>query len=247
MPEEDHLISCFLESLRDKNLHMHLFGQKNVKVNECFDNALLYEDNCTWGGTNMREDSTEGSSHTSKHVNSKDIANIVLQRMRQEGRENFVPRGAHYPQAYICGIHFGNHPTGACQREANALVSGLFWCNICKKYCTHTTKTFYHQIQGPNQQYQQARFDQRGYQNQGYQNQGNPFVGGNVGNTEKPMPILGTQPSLPGAIAVRYVDVASDEGTNPHQDLVPVGMNYEEEYPYSDYPAEPIMDDYQQK
>ena len=33
---------------------------------------------------------------------------------------------------------------------------------------------------------------------------------------------------------------------NPPQDLVPVGMYYEEEYPYSDYPAEPVMDDYQQ-
>ena len=49
MPEKDHLISCFLESLRDKNLHMQLFGQKHMKLNECFDDALLYEDNCTWG------------------------------------------------------------------------------------------------------------------------------------------------------------------------------------------------------
>ena len=74
MPEEDRLISCFLESLRDRNLHMQLFGQKHVKLNECFDDALLYEDNCTWGGTNMGEDSTEGSSHTSRHVNSEAIA-----------------------------------------------------------------------------------------------------------------------------------------------------------------------------
>ena len=163
--------------------------------------------------------------------------------MRQEGRGNYVPRGAGYPQAYICGIFLGNHPTSACQRENNALASKLVWCDICKKYCTHTIKTCYHQTQGPNQQYQQARYDQRGYQNQGYQNQGNPLKGGNVANTKKPVPILGTQPPLPGVVAVRYVDVASNEGANPHQDLVPIGMYYEEVYPYNAYPTMLVIDD----
>ena len=63
---------------------------------------------------------------------------------------------------------------------------------------------------------------------------------------EKVVPVLGTQPPVPGAVVVQYVDVASDEGVNPPQDLVPVGMYYEEEYPYSDYLAKPVMDDYQQ-
>ena len=76
---------------------MQLFGQKHVKLNKCFDDALLYEDNCTWGGSNGREDSTKGSSHTSKHVNSKAIADIVLRRIRQEGRGIYMPRGAGYP------------------------------------------------------------------------------------------------------------------------------------------------------
>ena len=62
---------------------------------------------------------------------------------------------------------------------------------------------------------------------------------------DKAAPVLGTQPPLPGAVPVRYVDVALDEGVNPHQDLVPVGMYYEEKYPFSDYPAEPA-DDFQQ-
>ena len=58
------------------------------------------------------------------------------------------------------------------------------------------------------------------------------------------MPVLGTQPPLPGAIAVRYVDVASNKDANTHQDLVPViRMYYEEEYPYNDYPAKPMMDE----
>ena len=83
MPAEECLVSCFLESLRDRNLHMQLFGQKHVKLSECFDDALLYEDNCTWRGANVvQEDTIEGSSHTSKHVNSEAIADIVLQRMR---------------------------------------------------------------------------------------------------------------------------------------------------------------------
>ena len=58
------------------------------------------------------------------------------------------------------------------------------------------------------------------------------------------MPILGTQSPLPVAVAVRYMDVISNEGANTHQDLVPVGMYYEEEYPYNDYPTEPVMDEY---
>ena len=59
--------------------------------------------------------------------------------------------------------------------------------------------------------------------------------------------MLGTQPPLPGAVAVSYVDVASDEGVNTHQDLVPVGMYYKEEYPFSDYPTEPVVaDEFQQ-
>ena len=98
MPKEDCLISCFLESLRDRNLHMQIFGQKHVKLSECLDDALLYKDDCTWGGTNVQEDATEGSSHSSsRHVNSKAIADIVLQQMRQEGRGHYMPRGAGYP------------------------------------------------------------------------------------------------------------------------------------------------------
>ena len=73
MPKEHCLISFFLESLRDRNLHMQLFGQKHMKLNKCFDDALLYKDNCTWGGANVQEDTMEGSSHTSKHVNSEAI------------------------------------------------------------------------------------------------------------------------------------------------------------------------------
>ena len=50
MPAKDRLILCFLESLRDINLHVQLFGQKHVNLSKCFDDALLYKDNCTWGG-----------------------------------------------------------------------------------------------------------------------------------------------------------------------------------------------------
>ena len=96
MPAEDRLISCFLESLRDRNLHLQLFGQKHTKLKECFVDALLYEDNCTMGGTNVHEDN-ERSSHTSQHLNSEAIADIVLRKMRQEGRAHIVPRGAPYP------------------------------------------------------------------------------------------------------------------------------------------------------
>ncbi|MCO5581467.1 hypothetical protein L7F22_035352 [Adiantum nelumboides] len=85
------------------------------------------------------------------------------------------------------------------------------------------------------QQQQQAEL-------RGYQNWGNPSVGGNL---ERSVPVLGMQPPLPGAAAVRYVDVASSEATNS-QDLVPVEMYYEEEYNFNDYYSDPIYDDHQQ-
>ena len=113
MPEEDCLISCFLESLRDRSLHVvQLSSQNHVKLNKCFDEALLYEDNYTWGGAIVQEDSADGSSHTSRYVNSEAIVDIVLQIMRQEGKGNYVPRGAGYPQAYICGTN-GSMPKGS--------------------------------------------------------------------------------------------------------------------------------------
>ena len=70
------------------------------------------------------------------------------------------------------------------------------------------------------------------------------MVGGNVANIKKLVPILCTQPPLPRAIAVRYVDVASNKDANTHQGLKPVGIYCEEEYPYSDYLVDPVMDDY---
>ena len=60
------------------------------------------------------------------------------------------------------------------------------------------------------------------------------------------MPLLGTLPPLHGAMEVRYVDIASNKGANTHQDLVPIEVYYEEEYPYNDYPTEPMRDEYQQ-
>ena len=95
--------------------------------------------------------------------------------MRQEGRGHYMPRGASYPQAYMCGIFSRNHPMDACQREGNALASGLVWCKHSKRYGKHKTGNCYYQTRGPNQQHQQARVEQRGYPNQG-----NALVGGNV-------------------------------------------------------------------
>ena len=56
------------------------------------------------------------------------------------------------------------------------------------------------------------------------------------------MPVLGTQPPLPGAAAVRYVDVATND-LSQHQDLVPVGSYYEEEYDYHGHYSDEVYDD----
>ena len=118
MPAEDRLISCFLESLRDRNLHMQLFGKRHMTLDDCFDDALLYEDNYNLGGAVARDTGSDSSSHTSRHINSEAIADLVLKKMRQEQR---YPSNRGYPRTYVSGVCSGNHPTGSCQREGNAL------------------------------------------------------------------------------------------------------------------------------
>ena len=231
MPAEDRLISCFLESLRDKNLHMQLFGKRHTILDDCFDDALLYEDNCNLGGADTRDIGSDSSSHTSRHINSEAIADLVIKKMEQKQRHP-LNRGG-YPRAYVCGICSGNHPTGSCQREGNALASGLVWCDVCRKYGTHTTENCYYRARAANLQ-SQPRNEQRDFHNRE-----NPRVGGTA---DRPVPVLGTQPPLPGAAAVRYVDVATND-LSQHQDLVPVGSYYEEEYDHRVHYSDEFYDD----
>ena len=135
--------------------------------------------------------------------------------MRQEQR--YPSNRGGYPRAYVCGICSGNHPTTSCQQEGNAITSGLVWCEVCRKYDTHTTENCYYRTRAANIQ-SQPRNDQRDFHKRE-----NPRVGGTA---ERHVPILGTQPPLPGAAAVRYVDVATSD-LSQHQDLVPVGSYYE--------------------
>ena len=163
------MISCFLESLRDRNLHMQLFGKRHMTLEDCFDDALLYEDNCNLGGADTRDIGSDSSIHTSRHVNSEAIADLVLKKMRQEQRYP-LNRGG-YRRAYVCGICSGNHPTRLCQREGNARASGLVWCDGCKKYGTHTTKNCYYRARVANMQSQPRN-------ERDFQNRENPRVGG---------------------------------------------------------------------
>ena len=80
----------------------------------------------------------------------------------------------------------------------------------------------------------QPRNDQRDFHNRE-----NPRVGGTA---DRPVLVLGTQPPLPGAAAVRYVDVATSD-LSQHQDLVPVGSYYEEEYDYQNHYSDEVYDD----
>ena len=232
MPAEDRLISCFLESLRDRNLHMQLFGKRHIGLDECFDDALLFEDNCNLGGADTKDLGSDSSSHTSRHVNSEAIADLVLKKMRQEQR--YPQNRGGYPRAYVCGICTGNHPTGSCQREGNAIASGLIWCDDCRKYGTHTTDNCYYRKRAANAQLQ-PRNDQRDFHHRE-----NPRVGGTANGPV--LPVLGTQPPLPGAAAVRYVDVATQEYSQ-NQDLVPVGSYYEDEYDYTDHYSQATHED----
>ena len=149
------------------------------------------------------------------------IAEMVIRRMNQvfrppQHRPMEQPR---VPRPERCGICGGNHSTSQCPQksESQPLPAPRTnkWCDFEQKWTNHDTNECYHRMrylreQGMNQnlggmpQYQRP---------------------GNHPSAERAQPVLGNQPPLPGAAAVRLVQPEEPvyEGA-----LVPVTNYYDE-------------------
>ena len=59
-PSQKRLISIFLESLRNKTLHAHLYVKKHKKLNECCIDAMHFEDNMDFSNDSSQEGEPSG-------------------------------------------------------------------------------------------------------------------------------------------------------------------------------------------
>ena len=87
-PSQGRLVSIFLEGLRNKKLHAHLYAKKHTQFNECCFDAMDYDDNFDISSNSSpkvgesREKSTlESSAITSTELIAEQIADTVLKRI----------------------------------------------------------------------------------------------------------------------------------------------------------------------
>ena len=89
-PSQGRLISLFLEGLRDKVLHAHLYAQRHKTFQECCIDAMDYDDNFevsktpSKGTTHKSQDSRSAGSMAitqEKFPTKEEIADLVLQRL----------------------------------------------------------------------------------------------------------------------------------------------------------------------
>ena len=203
-PSQEHLISCFLEGLRDRQLYMHLFAKGHRDFDECCYDAQKFDDNCDFMTVNANQGSSK-SGETNRNADPQAIADIVLRKLRQDSRTNQAYKSHQQAQlrAYNCGTCGGDHPTERCR-----VTNPLKWCDYCRKMTNHESSECYYRP-GFN----------RGGNNAPTQN---PVQKGNT--NERARPVLGTQPTPPGTTAFRYVE---DQGSS--LEIVPTTPYYVEE------------------
>ena len=98
-PSQARLISVFLEGLKNKTLHAHLYAQKHSTFNECCLDAMDYDDNFDIGSvsshSSARDDrqSREKSTTTneSRDTNPERLVEMVLKRLGQTYRPPYRP------------------------------------------------------------------------------------------------------------------------------------------------------------
>ena len=71
-PGQKRLISIFLEGLRNKTLHAHLYAKKHTSFNECFLDAMDYDDNI-----DISSVSIHGDRKSEMRIPAKDAELIV--------------------------------------------------------------------------------------------------------------------------------------------------------------------------
>ena len=142
-PSQEHLISCFLEGLRNQQLYMHLFAKNHADFDECCFDAQKFDDNCDLFHDKPNQDSIE-SGESSKNMETHALVDLILQKLRQElnliqPSHMYDPRVPHQGQTKWCEFcrTWTNHEMFECQnrerylreRAFQALHSSIKWCS----------------------------------------------------------------------------------------------------------------------
>ena len=136
MPNQERLISCFLEGLDNEQLYTQLFAKNHTDFDECCYNAQKLDDNCEWLRNNNSH-STSSRDERDKGVDTNALADALWRRMKLEQR-NTSPYRPHPMRTYVCERCSGPHPTDRCPN------GNLKWCDICVRMGNHeTSKCFY--------------------------------------------------------------------------------------------------------
>ena len=143
-PSQGRLISIFLEGLKNKLLHAHLYSKRHTTFQECCIDAIDYDDNFELSGIagiskpKGQDIGSLGSSASGrsqeKFPTKEEIADLVFQKMGQAYKppnryQNYAPHGGFY----WCGKCNGPHRTDQC----NAILEPFKqtpikkWCQLC--------------------------------------------------------------------------------------------------------------------
>ena len=240
---QEKLVSLFLEGLLNKNLHANLYGRKHKTLNECVHDAIDHDDNCIIYGVDKPISGHETSSskivsesEKNKGAKAKAMVEMIMKRMNQVFRPT--------QRMYRCELCGGDHPTSQCLPKQNPQAPRVprteKWCEYEQKWTNHESLECFHRIKHVREQgYAQPNTEAPPIQNyvpraanQNYAAQGK----------ERAQSVLGNQPPLPGAAAVRLIQI---EELGHEGALVPVSHYGEETYandPNQFPPTMEIMD-----
>ena len=123
MPTSQRLISLFLEGLKNKSLHVSLYGKKHDTLNECIKDAIDFDDNCEiYGNVDKKNHSPletssfkSGKTQETSLVEADAIADLVVKKKNQVFKPQPIPQ--EYPRfqkPYMCENCAGDHPISEC-------------------------------------------------------------------------------------------------------------------------------------
>ena len=219
---QGRLISIFLEGLRNKLLHAHLFAKRHVSFNDWCLDAMDYDDNFDMSSISRQESKREDKSTSSKgthssipSINHDQIVDQVLRKMGQMYCPSFRPQQyknqpynnqAPSQGPYQCGICSGPYKSEACHQFQSTLrhVPTKQWCNYCRWNFSHISPECNHLAKMRREQITSTPM--------------NPMrPGGNFERNTVPQeqahPVLGAQPPARGTATFRYVRIEEPEAS----------------------------------
>ena len=111
-PSQGKLISIFLEGLRNKTLHAHLYAIKHKTLRECYLDAMDYDDNFELLGSEKRHygmdvDQVSLPTLGMEKDLSQEIANLVLKGLNQQNRggtPTATRTNVPIQRPFLCGV-----------------------------------------------------------------------------------------------------------------------------------------------